>query len=127
KKMGPITRNFLLEARQRWKLSPGAFSILSQFLTKESQVSPEALAQGVKRCEIPLTQPRPLAEAISSAGGVPWKELDNNLMLKRIPGVFVAGEMIDWEAPTGGYLIQGCFASGTYAAHGAVNWLKEKE
>ena len=67
-----------------------------------------------------LSGPRPLAEAISSAGGVRWSELDDRLMLTRLPGVFLAGEMIDWEAPTGGYLLQGCFATGTRAARGAL-------
>jgi predicted flavoprotein YhiN len=71
-----------------------------------------------------LTGPRPLAEAISSAGGVRWSELDASLMLPRLPGVFVAGEMIDWDAPTGGSLMQGCFATGTRAAHGALEWLR---
>ena len=64
--------------------------------------------------------PRPIAEAISSAGGVPWRELDENLMLRKLPGVFVAGEMIDWEAPTGGYLLQGCFATATRAGRAAA-------
>jgi predicted flavoprotein YhiN len=64
-----------------------------------------------------------LAEAISSAGGVRWSELNEQLMLRRVPGVFVAGEMIDWEAPTGGYLLHGCFATGTRAARGALAWV----
>jgi predicted flavoprotein YhiN len=78
----------------------------------------------VKNCELQLTRPRPLAEAISSAGGIRWSELDPTLMVQRLPGVFVAGEMIDWDAPTGGYLLQGCFATGTRAAHGALSWLQ---
>ena len=75
----------------------------------------------------PSHRPAPLAEAISSAGGRPWHELDAHLMLRNLPGVFVAGEMIDWEAPTGGYLIQGCFATGTRAALGAVRFLSRPE
>jgi predicted flavoprotein YhiN len=71
-----------------------------------------------------LSGPRPIDEAISSAGGVCWDELDTSLMVKRFPGVFVAGEMIDWEAPTGGYLMQGCFATGTRAGNSAAAWLK---
>jgi predicted flavoprotein YhiN len=67
-----------------------------------------------------LQSPRPIDEAISSAGGVPWSELDETLMLRKAPGVFVAGEMIDWEAPTGGYLLQGCFATGTRAGASAA-------
>jgi len=79
----------------------------------------------VKRYEIALGAPRPLAEAISSAGGLAWDELDGNLMLRRAPGLFAAGEMIDWEAPTGGYLLQGAFATGTAAGRGAVAYLKK--
>lgn len=77
----------------------------------------------MKNCTLRLAGPRPLAEAISSAGGVCWSEINEELMLRRIPGVFVAGEMIDWEAPTGGYLLHGCLATGTRAAHGALRWL----
>lgn len=69
---------------------------------------------------LPLRGPRPVAEAISSAGGVAWEELDDALQLKKLPGVFVCGEMIDWEAPTGGYLLQGCFTTATMAARGVV-------
>jgi predicted flavoprotein YhiN len=61
-----------------------------------------------------------LDEAISTAGGVAWKELDENLMLKKLPGVYCAGEMIDWEAPTGGFLMQGCFVTGNVAGQGAA-------
>ena len=71
-----------------------------------------------------MSGPRPLDEAISSAGGVRWDELEPTLMLKKLPGVFLAGEMIDWEAPTGGYLMQGCFATGTHAGTAAVKWLE---
>jgi predicted flavoprotein YhiN len=74
---------------------------------------PRSLAARAKACPVAFSGPRPIAEAISSAGGVKWDELDADLMLKKLPAVFVAGEMIDWEAPTGGYLMQGCFATGT--------------
>ena len=73
-----------------------------------------------KCCAIQLKGTRPIEEAISSAGGVCWDELDENLMLKKLPGVFVCGEMISWDAPTGGYLLQGAFASGTRAGSGAA-------
>jgi predicted flavoprotein YhiN len=79
-----------------------------------------AVAAWVKRCPVPLLGPRPIAEAISSAGGVCFSEVDEDLMLSKWPGVFVAGEMLDWEAPTGGYLLQGCFATGTRAGAGVV-------
>jgi predicted flavoprotein YhiN len=73
-----------------------------------------------KHCRLQVCGPRPLAEAISSVCGEPWSELDDTLMLRRPPGVFLAGEMIDWDAPIGGYLLQGCFATGTRAASGAL-------
>ncbi|MEI6033787.1 MAG: TIGR03862 family flavoprotein [Verrucomicrobiae bacterium] len=85
--------------------------------------SREAFAAAVKFFPIPLERPRPLAEAISSAGGVCWGELDERLMLRRFPGVFVAGEMVDWEAPTGGYLMQGSFSTGTRAGREAAKLL----
>jgi len=121
-KMGPIRRNFLAEARSRWRLSEAAHAILAHCTGAASCTSAEALAALVKHCPLRLIGPRPLAEAISSAGGVRWSELDRHLMLEKLPGIFVAGEMIDWEAPTGGYLLQGCFATGTRAARGALNW-----
>ena len=126
-KMGPIRRNFLAEARARWRLSDAAFAILSHLPGRGAWTSAEALASEVKGCTLRLTGPRPLAEAISSAGGVRWSEVDAGLMLRALPGVFVAGEMIDWEAPTGGYLIQGCVATGTRAARAALDWWREKE
>ena len=75
---------------------------------------------------LPLMRTRPIAEAISSAGGVRWSELEESLMVHRLPGVFVAGEMIDWDAPTGGYLMQGCFATGTRAGTSAVTWMRAR-
>lgn len=125
RKLGLCHRNFLAEARSRWRLSDAAFAILKHLSSSEPFTSAEALAATTKACVIHLTRARPLTEAISSAGGVRWSELDSALMLRRLPGVFVAGEMIDWEAPTGGYLMQGCFATGTRAAHGALQWLEK--
>ncbi len=119
-KMQSVRRDFLDAARIRWKLSVPAYAILAQ----KPWLDVESLAHEVKNCQILLTRPRPLVEAISSAGGVCWSELDDRLMLKKLPGVFVAGEMIDWEAPTGGYLMQGCFATATCAAKSAVEWLR---
>ncbi len=120
-KMQSVKRGFLDEARTRWKLSDPAHAILSpKFFTDA-----DSLAREVKHCVIPLTKPRPLDEAISSAGGICWSETDASLMLKKLPGVFIAGEMIDWEAPTGGYLMQGCFATATRAATSAVRWLSD--
>lgn len=118
-KMQSVRRDFLGEARTRWKLSEPAHAILS----RKSFPDADSLAREVKHCVIPLARPRPIDEAISSAGGVCWDEIDSGLMLKKRPGIFVAGEMIDWEAPTGGYLMQGCFATATRAAKSAVEWL----
>ena len=113
-KMESARRNFLAEAHVRWKLAAPACAIIAQFHGPFHDA--ETLASIVKNCRIPLTQPRPIAEAISSAGGVCWSELDDTLMLRKMPGVFCCGEMLDWEAPTGGYLLQGCFATGSKAA-----------
>lgn len=117
----PAERVSLIEACRCWRLDAASASILGTRVPLLA--TPAELAEVVKSCRIRLIQPRPLAEAISTAGGVKWRELDDSLMLRALPGIFVAGEMIDWEAPTGGYLIQGCFATGTRAARGAVAWL----
>jgi uncharacterized flavoprotein (TIGR03862 family) len=119
-KMESARRNFLAEAGTRWKLSDAAVAILS----RKSWDDVDSLAREAKNCVIALTGSRPLDEAISSAGGIRWSELDRNLMVKKHPGIFVAGEMIDWEAPTGGYLMQGCFATGTRAATGVAEWVR---
>ena len=88
---------------------------------------PAQLAARIKACPLKLTAARPLDEAISSAGGVPFDALDENLMLRAIPGVFCAGEMLDWEAPTGGYLLTACFASGRVAGAGMVKRLRDSD
>lgn len=125
-KLGPVRRNFLAEARSRWRLPDAVVAILEFAAPPHAFESAEGIATAVKACTLRLKQPRPIAEAISSAGGVCWNELDPHLMLKHLPGVFIAGEMIDWEAPTGGYLMQGCFATGTHAAKSAIEWMKHK-
>jgi uncharacterized flavoprotein (TIGR03862 family) len=123
KKLGSCQENYLGEARARWRLGEAAMAILGKQNGAGLVKSAEQLARVVKGCVVKLMGPRPLAEAISSAGGVSWSELDDSLMVKRCPGVFLAGEMIDWDAPTGGYLIQGCFATGTRAGEGASKYL----
>ncbi len=100
-------------------------ALLHEFVAKDDFVNTEKLAAFIKALPIPLIAPRPLDEAISSAGGVTFESLDENLMLKKFPGVFCAGEMLDWEAPTGGYLLTACFASGRVAALGALRRLDE--
>ena len=85
--------------------------------------NPTSLAERIKALPVTLVATGPIARAISSAGGVAWNALTDDLMLQDKPGVFVAGEMIDWEAPTGGYLLQGCFSTATLAAKGSRKWL----
>jgi predicted flavoprotein YhiN len=102
-----------------WKLSSAAVALLETKWPNERPDAEQMIAL-VKNFAIALSGPRPIAEAISSAGGLPWRELDENLMLRKLPGIFAAGEMIDWEAPTGGYLMQGCFATATRAGRAAA-------
>ncbi len=101
------------------KLSPAATALLRAFAPDDLH-DVAGLVRRVKAFPLRLRTPRPIAEAISSAGGIQWSELDAQLMLRKLPGVFVAGEMIDWEAPTGGYLLQGCFSTGTRAGRAAA-------
>ena len=100
--------------------------LLREVLGKELPDDPMQLAEAIKDLPLNLYATRPLDEAISTAGGVAADNLDGRLMLKLLPGVFCAGEMLDWEAPTGGYLLTACFASGRVAGEGAVAWLGER-
>ena len=113
------TKHLPIHACHRhWKLSDAAHALLCHGLSEATSAS--ELAARAKSFPIAFSAPRPIDEAISSAGGVSWDELDETLMLKKLPGIFLAGEMIDWEAPTGGYLMQGCFATGTLAGRAAI-------
>lgn len=98
--------------------------LLRECLGAEPMHDPERLAPAIKALPIRLVAPRPLDEAISSAGGVEFAALDEHLMLRDRPGVFCAGEMLDWEAPTGGYLLTACFASGYVAGRACRDWLR---
>ncbi|WP_198972523.1 TIGR03862 family flavoprotein [Xylophilus sp. ASV27] len=100
--------------------------VLHELLDKDAMANPEVLAAAIKALPITVTAPRPLDEAISTAGGVPFEALDAHLMLAALPGVFCAGEMLDWEAPTGGYLLTACMASGVAAAQGALAFLGKR-
>ncbi|MDL5596566.1 TIGR03862 family flavoprotein [Bacillus subtilis] len=97
--------------------------LLRELSSQADFEDPARLAAVIKRLPLTLVRPRPLDEAISSAGGVPFEALTEGLMLKDLPGVFCAGEMLDWEAPTGGYLLTACFASGRRAGLGMLDWL----
>ena len=99
--------------------------LLREVVSKEDFADPARLAAAIKLLSLKLVAPRPLEEAISTAGGVPFEALDERLMIRSLPGVFCAGEMLDWEAPTGGYLLTACFATGRAAGIGAAAWLNK--
>ncbi|MGH8790638.1 MAG: TIGR03862 family flavoprotein [Cupriavidus necator] len=99
--------------------------LLRECLSKEAMHDADTLAASIKALPLRLLRPRPIDEVISSAGGVRFEAMDAGLMLRALPGVFCAGEMLDWEAPTGGYLLTACFASGRTAALGAAAYLQQ--
>ncbi len=99
--------------------------LLYECLGKEAILDPARLAAAIKALPLHPVAPRPIAEAISSAGGIRTDELDAQLMLRALPGVFCAGEMLDWEAPTGGYLLTACMATGHSAGRGVLAWLQQ--
>jgi len=99
--------------------------LLREVLSKEEFADPVRLAAAIKALPLRLVATRPIEEAISTAGGVKFEGLDERLMFRRLPGVFGAGEMLDWEAPTGGYLLTACLATGHAAGVGALTWLNE--
>ncbi|WP_119678165.1 TIGR03862 family flavoprotein [Indioceanicola profundi] len=125
-KLGRVSSGESLANRLRKALTlgPPTGALIREFADPADLATPGRLAQVVKALPVPLTGLRGLDRAISSAGGVRLDALDEHLMLPRLPGVFVCGEMLDWEAPTGGYLLQGCFASGVAAGEGVVERLK---
>ena len=110
--------------RKALKLSPVAIGLLQEAAhagrSPLSSLSVEALAALIGAVPVPLTGAAPIARAISTAGGIAAEALDAGLMLRHRPGVFAAGEMLDWEAPTGGYLLQACFATGAAAGAAAL-------
>jgi uncharacterized flavoprotein (TIGR03862 family) len=116
--------NWLRKAAQ---LSPVAIGLLQEAAISSgvalASLSPENLAERINAVPVHLTGIAGIARAISTAGGIAFDELDAGFMIRRLPGVFAAGEMLDWEAPTGGYLLQGCFATGAAAGRGALKWL----
>ena len=109
--------------RRRVGLDPAKCALVFELTGKPTLADPVALAAQIKSLPLRLRAPRPVAEAISTAGGIRLEALDETLMARKRPGVFFAGEMLDWEAPTGGYLLTACFASGLRAGRGAARWL----
>jgi hypothetical protein len=109
-------------------LSPAAIGLLQEAAVAAgvslSSISPEDLAERINAVSVELNGLAPIARAISTAGGVAFDELDADFMIGRLPGTFAAGEMLDWEAPTGGYLLQASFATGAAAGRGVLKWLE---
>lgn len=123
---GRGTRSLSTHLKSRLGLDGVKMGLLHEKLTREQMLDAPTLARVIKALPIELVAPRPIDEAISSAGGVCFSALDEHLMLRQHPGVFCAGEMLDWEAPTGGYLLTACFATGLRAGEGAARWWKER-
>jgi uncharacterized flavoprotein (TIGR03862 family) len=117
------SRSLSSHLQSRTGIKGAKMALLREILSLDQLNDPIKLAHAIKSLPLMLVAPRPLDEAISSAGGVRFEALDENLMLRSLPGVFCAGEMLDWEAPTGGYLLTACFASGRAAGQGALNYL----
>lgn len=118
------TKSLGSHLKSRLGLAGAKVALLHERLPREDLADPLRLAAAIKALPIVLGAARPIAEAISSAGGVSLESLDDALMLRTRPGVFCAGEMLDWEAPTGGYLLQASLASGRVAGEGAARWLR---
>ena len=117
------SRSLSSHLKSRLNLTPLHLVLLHEVLSKEAMHDAAQLAHAIKHLPLTLSAPRPLDEAISSAGGVRLEALDEHLMVTAMPGLFLAGEMLDWEAPTGGYLLSACLASGRVAGAGAAQYL----
>lgn len=120
----PQKLSFPNRLRKGAGLDPVKASLVREVFPAAAQMSPEELARAIKALPIPLTRPRPIDRAISTAGGIEFSALDEIGMLTARAGIFPAGEMLDWEAPTGGYLLTACFASGRAAAKGALAYVR---
>jgi len=118
------TRSLATHLKTRLKLDGVKAALLWEGVDRRAMDDPAQLAARIKALPITVKRPRPIDEAISSAGGVRRDALDEGLMLKALPGVFCAGEMLDWEAPTGGYLLTACLATGHAAGEGVLAWLR---
>ncbi len=112
--------------RKAGRLSPAAVAVLREGVANRLPVEPAALASLIKAVPLVVTGIGAIESAISTAGGLSWQEIHANFMLKKLPGIFCAGEMLDWEAPTGGYLLQACFATGKAAGRGVLAHLADR-
>ena len=120
-------RSLSTHLKTRLKLDGAKAGLLWELVPKDVQADSPLFAGQIKALPVRVTAPRPVAEAISTAGGVRFEALHQGCMLRALPGVFCAGEMLDWEAPTGGYLLTACFASGRAAGQGAAAWLSQRQ
>ncbi len=120
------TRSLATHLKTRLKLDGAKAALIWELVPKAAQADAQQLAGFIKALPVTVTAARPVAEAISTAGGVCFEGLDTALMLSSRPGVFVAGEMLDWEAPTGGYLLTACLSTGRVAGQGAAAWLDQQ-
>ena len=116
-------RSLATHLKTRLHLAGAKAALLWEIVPRAAQADPARFAAQIKALPITVSAPRPIDEAISSAGGVRFEALDARFMLRALPGVFCAGEMLDWEAPTGGYLLTACFATGRAAGQGVADWL----
>jgi uncharacterized flavoprotein (TIGR03862 family) len=117
------SRSMASHLQSRVNIAGVKAGLLREVLTPQDFMDPMRVAAAIKALPLQLIATRPLDEAISSAGGVAFEALDQRLMVRSMPGIFCAGEMLDWEAPTGGYLLTACFASGRAAAMGVLAWV----
>lgn len=117
------SRSLSSHLKSRLGLEGIKMAIVNELVSKDAMHEPARLAAALKALPIRLAAARPINEAISSAGGVRWEGLDAGLMVRSRPGLFCAGEMLDWEAPTGGYLLTACLASGVVAGEGVRRWM----
>ncbi|HEX2543347.1 MAG TPA: TIGR03862 family flavoprotein [Ramlibacter sp.] len=120
-------RSLSTHLKSRLNLQGLKMALLHEILTPQQLADPAHLAQGIKSLPLKLARPRPIDEAISTGGGVRFEALDDHGMLRALPGTFCAGEMLDWEAPTGGYLLTACMATGRAAAQGVIQWLAGRQ
>ncbi|MGV1802852.1 TIGR03862 family flavoprotein [Agrobacterium vitis] len=121
----PAKASFSTRLRKASSLDGVKAALLREVMPDIATRDAKSLAGLIKALPVPVLRPRPLAEAISSAGGIDWSGIDNSYMLVDRPGLFVAGEMLDWEAPTGGYLLTACLATGRAVAVGVIRWLTD--
>lgn len=122
----PSKASFSTRLRKAAHMDGVKVALLRELVPQIATLDVQAQAACIKSLPVPLHSPRPIAEAISSAGGVAWGDVDDGYMLRQHPGLFVAGEMLDWEAPTGGYLLTACFATGRAAGTSILTWLSNR-